>query len=127
MHHIDAFAKITFCLRRFHSFGLLTTSHCQLTLSEITYFFFRNIIHQLCRVLTILNAEPGQITMPGDGEALLNWAEQILQKYVHVQHTTTELEDNSRNDALATNVIRPDQHCVPNGDLNRPPPQNRIR
>ncbi len=90
------------------------------------HFLSRNIIHQLCRVLTILNAETGQITMPNDGEALLNWAEQILQKYVHVQRTTTELEDNSTNDTLAANIIRPDQHFVPNGDLNRPPP-NRIR
>ncbi len=45
----------------------------------------RNIIHQLCRVLTILNTDDAQVTVPPDGDALLSWAEKILDKYQAVQ------------------------------------------
>ena len=60
-------------------------------------YVFRNIIHQLCRVLTILNSEDSQIILPPDGESLMTWAEKILQKYHAVQQVNKQQKKNLNN------------------------------
>ena len=45
----------------------------------------RNVIHQLCRVLTILNTNDEYLEIPLDGVLLLRWADTILQKYLIIK------------------------------------------
>ena len=48
-------------------------------------YFYRDVIRDLSRLLFILNAKPEAVRIPPDGVQLLDWSEQILNRYLTAQ------------------------------------------
>lgn len=48
---------------------------------SLILLFDRGVIHQLCRVLVLLNKTDPRASIPSDAPGLLQWAHQMLEDY----------------------------------------------
>ncbi|XP_064602569.1 uncharacterized protein LOC135468313 [Liolophura sinensis] len=65
---------------------------------------YKGVIHQLCRVLVMLNKKDAGSSVPADGLSLLEWAKQMLQDYVETRQSLEdgETEEEGRANPFPT-------------------------
>lgn len=76
-------------------------------------YVYKNVIHQLIRVLTLLNSETEEQDVPSDGVLLLRWAQSLLQKYLAINDP--EYWEPGSPVGTLTSTFKPDHKLVPHG------------
>ena len=75
-------------------------------LPEAFLVFFRDVMRDLTRLLYILNKKPEAVRIPPDGIPLLDWSEQILNRYLtaQVNYNYTFYNNNRFNYIINNNI-----------------------